>query len=171
MKAWWAGLNRRERMTVGIGVYVVALIIVWFGIVRPLDTDNARLRAGVAVEGNDYAWMRHAAAQVLRLRAPRSDSNHAATSQGTTAHGGQSGSLLAQLNASLTGANLAASLQSMRPDGDNKVYIVLKGCAYTSLSKWLALLTRSGINVAEAQLDRRGPDDVDARLSLKRRGG
>lgn len=167
MKAWWAALSRRERVTLGAGAYALALIVVWFGIVRPLGADNVRLRAGVALAQGDYAWMRRAAAQIGQLRASGAVASH---TPGAGQGAGQPGGLLAQINTSLAGAGLAANLQSMRPDSDHKVYVVLKGCAYTDLSQWLAGLTRAGIHVAEAQIDRRGPDEVDARVSLARGG-
>lgn len=166
MKSWWAGLSFRDRMTLGIGAYALGLIIVWFGIVRPLAADNAQLRTSVAAAQREYTWMQRAAHEVNGLRA-----SAGAQSEGADAGHTNKGGLLAQVNAGLASANLAGSLQNMRPDGDDKVYLVLKDCTYSALSKWLASLKREGVEVSEAQLSRRGADEVDARLSLKRGGG
>ena len=47
MKAWFYGLQPRERWIVVIGAAVAVVIIVWGFVVSPLRAETARLRASV----------------------------------------------------------------------------------------------------------------------------
>jgi len=171
MKAWWNALSARERLALMVGAYGLGLILVWFGAVRPLQSDNARLRHAVAQASHDYAWMQRAARQVRALRDPGAGGAGQGQASGGVSDAVGKGGLIAALNASLARAGLADQLQSMRPDGSGRVYLVLKGCAYADLGPWLRGLGRAGIDVAQAQLSRQAPGEVDARLSLRRGGG
>lgn len=51
---WWGGLSRRERVLVGIMFALLAIVVVWLGIARPVESGlkSAVERQGAALDRN-----------------------------------------------------------------------------------------------------------------------
>lgn len=119
--SWWGGLSRREqRMVAGLGV-VLALVVLVYGVVKPLQAARADALADIRTYETLTARIR--AAGTLTTAQP-------ARRQGPPAQ---------ILSSSATGFGLVASPETI-PGG---VRVTLTDASYDSLVAWLADLSAS----------------------------
>lgn len=153
----YEALEPRERRFLLWGAVALAVILLFLGVVRPLQQYRDNTEARVNAHRELVAWMRGAVA-VLRERGP---------AQVPVAGGG---SLLALADTSARAAGLAQSLQRIQQDGENAVRVRLEEASFDSLVLWLdSLEKRSGVTASELMVDRaEAAGRVNATLTLRR---
>ena len=151
--AWWRGLAPRERLALALGGAAAGLLLLYALLWAPLQERLAGLRARLAEEEAQVAWMRRASWAAAPRRAP------------------VSGSLLALVDRTARAAGLA--LARVQPEGEGRVRVRLEGAPFDGLARWLGELAAAGLRVEELEVERdrrAGPGRVRARLRLAREG-
>ena len=154
-RAWWSGLAERERLVLGGGAAVLALLVAWLAVWEPLA--NARHRQQV-----NLAAARSLAVQIEALAA--------STPRGAAPLAGTGQSLLSIVDQSSKASAMAKPPSRLQPEGDNTVRIWLDDVPFDALLRWLGeLQSRYGVRVDNADIEREsGPGLVNARLTLMR---
>jgi general secretion pathway protein M len=148
----FARLPKREQRLVLIGG-VLALTLLIFGIIVPLDHAVARERAKLTQKRADLAWMQSVAPEIAASAAPPS-----ATGE----------SLLVIIDRSARESGLASSMAGSEPGGANTLSIRLEKAPFDSLIGWLARLSQqNGVLVDSATIEKAGaPGLVNAAIVL-----
>jgi general secretion pathway protein M len=153
-RLWFAGRSLRERRMLLVMVALLALTIVWGGIIRPVTDGLSSAR-----ERHTDALIRLAEAQarVKELEAVQRQ---------------RPAPLEAQLDTVIRDrANEAGfALASVTPDGPNRVQITIATARPGPLLGWVAGLESAGILVDSLSTTDNGDKTVSAQLSLKVRG-
>ena len=159
MIARWQALAPRDRLVLGLGAGLLALMLGWAFVWYPLAQGQASMATKLTTAEAELAFMRQAAAG---LRAAR-----ASGVGGTFDRGGQS--LLALADRSARDAGLGAALRRVEPLQDVRVNASFEGAQFDALTAWLETLQqRYGVSVDELQVDRvAGVGLVDARVTLR----
>lgn len=159
IRAWWDGLQARERRMLGAGAVVVALMLGWALLWYPLSHARSDLAARVARQRDDLAWMRQALGETKTLRAQGAHSR--ADRQGK--------SLLALADVSARGAGLTGALKRVEPAGSNSVRVNFEIADFDTLTNWLDALARDyGVQVTDFSADKvEGLGLVNARVTLE----
>lgn len=160
MKQWFLGLAPRERVVVGAGGGVVALVLLYVLVVEPLSNSfNARVERIQALE-QDLAWMVEAAGDVRAL---------AATGAQTAAFDDDRPAYLA-VDSAVDEVGLPRPGR-LEPEGDDGARVRFEEVAFDDLMIALdQLQTRAGIRVVRARFERLGEGRVQADLTLERGG-
>lgn len=154
MKAWFYGLEARERWIVSVGAVLALVIVVWGGALRPLQSRSAELRTSVETK-------QRLLADVARLES---------TSPGAVARGRQGADQTLVVIVSNTAAAHGLDLPRTRPNGPSGIDVTFQGASFDALVAWLmALHTGYGVDVESASFSSaREPGLVNGQLSLKR---
>jgi general secretion pathway protein M len=131
LKNRWCGLSPREQILVGIMAVLLALVIVWLGIARPLEAAYKR-----AVEEHGIALDRHAAVRhkVALLKALPPD------------RPGGSGVPLAQMVGESAG-EAGFTLERVQEQGPGRIDIAIGSVRSQAVFGWLAGLEAHGVRV------------------------
>jgi general secretion pathway protein M len=159
IRAWWTGLQARERRTLAIGAAVAAVLLGWGLIWYPLSHARSDLAARVARQRDDLAWMRQALGETKSLRA-----------QGARSRADRQGkSLLALADVSARGAGLGLALKRVEPAGSTSVRVNFEVANFDVLMNWLDSLGRDyGVQVTDFSSDKvEGLGLVNARITLE----
>jgi general secretion pathway protein M len=153
-RLWFAGRSLRERRMLLVMFALLALTIVWAGIVRPVT------------DGLSSARERHTDA-LIRLAETQSRVKELEAIQRQ-----RPAPLEAQLDTVIRDrANEAGfALASVTPDGPNRVQITIATARPGLLLGWIAGLESSGILVDSLSTTDNGDKTVSAQVSLKVRG-
>ena len=153
-RLWFAGRSLRERRMLLVMFALLALTIVWAGIVRPVT------------DGLSSARERHTDA-LIRLAETQSRVKELEAIQRQ-----RPAPLEAQLDTVIRDrANEAGfALASVTPDGPNRVQITIATARPGPLLGWIAGLESSGILVDSLSTTDNGDKTVSAQVSLKVRG-
>lgn len=153
MKAWFYGLQPRERLIVTIGAAAAVVIIVWSLIVSPLRTENATLRTSVDTK-------QRLLIDVARIEGEQ-PSSVASNRQGAD----QTLAVIIDDTARSHGLNPRA-----RANGPSGVDVSVQGASFDSLVGWLLVLHGTyGVDVETASFSAgREPGLVNGQLSLRR---
>lgn len=156
----WRSLQPRERLAIGIGAPLVALMFVYGLLWVPLQNELARLRASVPQARVQLLQMRSQAQEIVRLRTRARDAT-------------ASSSLLTLLERSAQEQGLRQYITRMEPEGQTAVRVWLDAVAFNTLVAWLAgLQGQDGVHTDNASISGRAePGLVDARLLLRSAGG
>ncbi|MGI9301161.1 MAG: type II secretion system protein GspM [Gammaproteobacteria bacterium] len=159
MKEWWDSLQARERMIVTVLGGVVALVVVYFILLRPLADARARLRADTKSQQATLAWMQQAGQEIQQLRRQSSAGGASANR-----------SMLSIVDSSAKKSGLRKPITRMEPDGDNAVKLWVDDAEFDALVRWLGELQRTfAVQVGRASFSRTdSPGVVDSRLTLER---
>lgn len=159
MRAWWQGLQTRERRMLGIGAIVVAILLGWALLWHPLAQQRSRLIKRVDIQRDDLAWMHQALAQAREI--------HAQGTRGSISRQGKS--LLALADGSARSAGLAGALRRVEPTGDNGVRVSFEVADFDALTQWLDALQRDyGVQVTDLSATKiEGLGLVNARVTLQ----
>lgn len=157
-KTWWSGRDARERRVLGTGAIVVAVMLVWAFVWKPLDDARATLVESNGRLAADVAAMRDAS-EVLRGAASNDDAARARAGQ----------SLLALADAGIRDIGLGGSLKRIEPAGDGRVRLRLEAVSFDPLAAWLeTLAAQQDIRVTEIAATRTGyAGQVDIQLVLE----
>jgi general secretion pathway protein M len=159
MRAWFEGLDQRERLLVMAGSALLAVFLVIVLVWLPVRSGYNNLKASVAEQRDTAAWMQRSAQQLAELK----------RSGGTAAVGLGGRSLLAVTDSTARAGGLGAELKRVEPEGRDSVRVWLDGAPFDVLVKWLTTLNSThGILVDNATLERtESAGRVDARLTLQ----
>lgn len=155
--AWWRARARRERIALLAGALVLAILLTWAFVWKPLADARHALREGNQRLAADLQGMRALAARA----APTVAGEDAARDRA-----GQS--LLALADAGLRESGLAGGLVRIEPAGSGRVRLRLESVAFDPLADWLqSLRRRYGVRVAEFAVTRTDAGRVDANLLIE----
>lgn len=160
MNAWWAGLAARERVMLGGGGLVLALVLLYLLIWEPLAAQRQQLRADISALSADLAWMQQVAGQVKRR----------AAQQGNQPAAAAGGSVLTLVEVSARAAGLHGSLERVQPEGQGaRLWFAETG--FDGLLHWLGELEqRQGLRVSQLAVDAgNAPGTVTARIMVEPR--
>jgi len=154
----WMGLSRRERLIVGFGG-IAALAIVLHALVwQPWQDELARLRSTVPAKEQTLKWMRAQAVQVNSLQQRLKDKS---STSGLP--------LLTLVERSANQAEMREAITRMSPgDKTDQVRVWMDDVAFDRWLQWVELLSDSGVEVAEANIDRSEENLVGIRVTLQR---
>jgi len=148
---WFAGLSQREQILVGIAGLLLAGLVGYYGIARPMvdAMASAEERYGNAVERQARIETKVAA-----LRQP---------AEGQAAR--FSGAIDAFVSQSAGETGIAVA--SVTPQSDKRVAMMVESAKPTALLGWLARIERDGIAVESLSIDPAGNGTVSANLTLR----
>ena len=153
MIAWFQTRSLREKRLILIMCALLALTVIWLGLLRPLSDalSGERQRHADAVVGLGETQARvEALRQIGRMRAAP-----------------QMGTLADTVRARAADAGFA--LATLDEDGPGRVRVGIAGARPAALVPWLARLEASGILVDAATLTDKGDRTVGVNLTLKAR--
>ena len=153
LRAWYAGLQEREQRAVAIGAVVVAIMILMFGILMPLQYSVSNSVTRNATKREDLAWMQVNAAEV------RAAGNQVIADTGEAA--------VVLVDRVGREAGLAGALRGTQPNGTG-VRVQLEAAPFDALVAWLATLDeRYGLAIESITLDRAArPGVVNASITF-----
>jgi general secretion pathway protein M len=154
MKAWFFGLQQRERAIVVVGAVVAAIIVLWGGVLKPLGDRTAELRASVESK-------QRLLAEVMRVEAAQPGAN-VDNLRGT----GQPLFVVIDDTAQAHGLGSPPT----RQNGPSGIDVTLQGASFDSLVAWLVTLRATyGVDVETASFNSaREPGLVNGQVSLRR---
>lgn len=154
LRTWFDGRSLRERRMLLVMVALLALTLIWAGIIRPVGDalSSARERQADAAVRLGETQARVAAVEAIRARRVRPIE----------------GTLADVIRARANDAGFAlANLDAQAPD---RVRITIQSAKPGALVGWLARLESSGILVGDAIMTDNGDRTVAATLTLQARG-
>jgi general secretion pathway protein M len=154
MKAWFYGLQPRERWIVGGGAVLAVLLALWIGVLRPLHNETVDLRDAVAAK------------QRLLLNLGRVEGSKLG---GPTAARPEGAPTLYVL-VSNTAQQHGLTLPRTRPDGNDGINVSFQNASFDALLGWLVSLeTEHAVAVESASFSTaRQPGLVNGQLFLRR---
>lgn len=152
-----AQIDARHRPLAVAGTIVVLGLLLYMILWLPFSHRVDRLAVQAKEQRALEAWMRDAAAQVVRLRG-------AATSAPADRR-----SLLALVDQTAKQSQLGSAIRRVEPDGEGKVRIQLEQAGFDDILGWLQELSgRYNVHVDNITVDRIDlPGLVNARVSLQ----
>jgi general secretion pathway protein M len=153
LKAWYGNLQKREQRMVGIGAVVLCALVLFGGIVLPLESAVSTAVRTKETRTTDLAWM--------RVNGPEVQSGSATLAPDT----GEAPVVLVDRIGRETG--LGASLRGTQPSG-NGVRVQLEAAPFDTLLTWLAALDEKyGFTIESISVDRTAvPGVVNANISF-----
>jgi general secretion pathway protein M len=151
MKDWFANLAPRERAIFLGGAVIVVLVVVWYGVLRPLQTRSEILRASVLSK------------QRLLVNLARIDGQPV-----QTANAGSNQTLVVLVGN--TAKEHGVELTRQRPDGPDGIQVTFGNASFDTLVEWLvALETQYAVSVESASFTgTRQQGIVNGQLLLRR---
>jgi general secretion pathway protein M len=155
MKLDLANMNERERRMLLIGA-IVAVALLIFGIVLPLDTSVSKAHTRIEKKQADLQWMRTVGPELASAGPP--------IAQPTSNE-----SMLVIVDRAAREAGLGSALVNSEPSGQNGLRVRLEKAQFGLVIGWLARLSdQHGIRVESANMDNSGePGIVNAGLVLR----
>lgn len=155
MKAWWLGLQERERRLLLTLAVLAAALLWWLLLLRPLEAARTRAQAAVTTLSQQRGEARAQADAILASRqaaAPRPVR-----------------SLFALVDSSARDAGLMNAQTRIEPLAENRVRVVMDAADFDRMSAWLEALDRDeGIDISEWSVDRAlVPGVVNASMTLQ----
>lgn len=153
---YWRGLAAREKIVLGVGGTLAALLLLFMLVWLPLQHDLNRLRAEVPTEQQKIQWMQAQANRINQLRAANPN----------TVPSGGLASFVEQ------SARTYGIRTLIKPEGANAVHLTLDGVAFNGLLEWLTNLQKQGgARIDNASLEPTPtPGLVNARVLLRAGG-
>jgi general secretion pathway protein M len=154
MKAWFYGLQPRERWIVSVGAAIGVVIILWGFIVRPIGAQSAALRTSVATKERLLV-------DVARIEGEQP------TSVASARQGGEQTLVVIIDN---TARSHGLNPPRTRANGPSGVDVSFQGESFDAIVAWLLLLHDSyGVDVETASFSSgRAPGLVNGQLLLRR---
>ncbi|WP_425229348.1 type II secretion system protein GspM [Sphingomonas sp.] len=153
VRTWFSALSLREKRLVAVMLALLALAIVWLGVIRPLGdalSSAAERHADAVIRlGRTQADVA-AIREVQHQRPPPLNGSFADAVRGAAADAG-------------------FTVASLDTDGPDRVRVGIAGARPAALVPWLARLEAAGVLVDTATLTDKGDRSVGVQLVLKRR--
>jgi general secretion pathway protein M len=158
LKDLWAGLGAGERSLVVSALAVVAMLVLYFALLQPVQNQLVHLRQNVPREFQQLQWMRAQAPVAQQLR------GHARPTAPAN--------LPSAIEQSAQSVGFKPQIAPNTADGGRSLQVTLDAVAFNSLASWLTDLQQSyGVVVEEAAIDAQTtPGIVNARLRLRAAG-
>jgi len=150
---WFAGLSQREKLLVGIAGLLLAGLVGYYGIARPMVGAMADAEQGYVDAVERQARIE---AKVAALQQP-ADGSVVRFSGAIDAFVGQS--------AGETGIAVA----SVTPQSDSRVNMVVESAKPTALFGWLARIEQQGIAVESLNINPMDNGTISATMTLRSR--
>lgn len=148
---WFAGLSQRERILVGVAGLLLAGLVGYYGVARPMV-------GAMAAAEQHYV---DAVEQQARIEA-----KVAALGQPAEGAGGRfSGAIDAFVGQSAGETGIAVT--SVTPQSDRRVNMVVESAKPTALMGWLARIEQEGIAVESLNINPRDNGTISATLTLR----
>ncbi len=140
LSAWYAGLQAREQRMVAFGGIALALIILFGGILLPLQSAVSGAESSNETKRQDLVWMRAHAAEI------RAAGNQLPVDNGEPP--------VVVVDRVGRAAGLTDALRGTQPNG-NGVRVQLEGAPFDTVVTWLATLDqRYGLSIESITVDR-----------------
>jgi general secretion pathway protein M len=154
MKAWFLGLQPRERLIVAIGAAAALVIIAWGFVLRPLNAEATRLRTSVDTK------------QRLLIDVARIEGSQP-TAAGTNRQGAEQTLVVIIDN---TARSHGLGSPRTRANGPSGVDVSIQNAPFDALVAWLLVLHGTyGVDVETASFSSaREPGLVNGQLLLRR---
>ena len=154
MRAWFDGLQPRERWILLLGAIVVLVLVLWVAALRPLWTQAATLRTAVDMK------------QRLLVDLARLEGTQAPANAGIVQGLDQTLVVIVDSTAQTNGLTLSRT----RPNGPNGIDVTFQGASFDVLVSWLVTLHNSySVDVESASFtNARAQGLVNGQLSLHR---
>lgn len=161
MKSWWAGLASRERVVLGGGATLLALMLIYLMVWEPIAIQREQLRSDISGLSADLAWMQQVAVQVK---------SHASQQSNQPSAGAVGGSVLTLVEVSARAAGLHGALERVQPE-EQGARLWFTDTGFDGLLRWLGELElRHGLRVSQLAVDAgNAPGMVTARIKLEPR--
>lgn len=165
MKAWWGGLERRERRVLVAGALLMLAVFGWLMVWEPLEQARERRLAQVQAARDTLLFLEQALPEILARRADGAPGRGAAEQQRQ--------SLIGLADASVREAGLSGVLGRVEPAGEGRVRLWFESAPFDALIDWADRISREhGVRLPEFSAERSvGSGRVDARLLLEERPG
>ena len=155
LKALWLARTPRERWLLGVMLGLVALVLVWLLILRPLSDmlSAARQRHGEAVAALAEARSQAAAIAALERNRPAP--------------------FAGPIDAAVAAAASEAGFQlsALQPEGPGRVSLAIGAARPQALFGWIAALEAQGYIVQSLTVTSNPDRTLSARIALRARGG
>jgi general secretion pathway protein M len=153
LKAWYFGLQEREQRVVGIGAIALALLILFGGLLLPLESAVSTAVKTKETRREDLTWM--------RMNAPEVQAGGASLPVET----GEAPVVLVDRVGREAG--LGSALRGTQPSGTG-VRVQLEAAPFDTLITWLATLEqRYGLAIESISVDRAAkPGVVNANITF-----
>jgi len=152
---WLSKLEPRERVVLGLGGLVAAVIIGWTFVWSPLRDRAAELDTAVADRAREVVDLRRAA-------------NLAAT-PGVAINEAAASSLLVLIDETARSVGLTAAITRSNQDGPDTISVSFRGARFDQLLSWLVdLEQRYGLAVVSAGVTPAAAGFVDGQVRLDR---
>jgi general secretion pathway protein M len=140
LRAWYAGLQPREQRMVAFGSIALALIVLFGGILLPLQAAVSGVNSRNTTKRADLVWMRTNAAEI------RASGSQLPVDSGEPA--------VVVVDKAGRAAGLTDALRGTQPNG-NGVRVQLEGAPFDTVVTWLATLDqRYGLAIESISVDR-----------------
>jgi general secretion pathway protein M len=151
LRAWYAGLPERERRVIAVGGVTVAVLVLLFGVLMPLQGAVSGLHRRNEIKREDLAWMQ-ANQMVIGSTAPSADRDEAP---------------LVLVNRTGNDAGLKDALRGTAPTG-NGVHVQLVEAPFDDMIQWIARLDeKHGLAIDSITVDRAArPGLVNASITF-----
>lgn len=154
LKALWLARTPRERWLLGVMFALVALVIVWFLVLRPLGDmmSAAKERHGIAVAA--LAEARSQAATIAMLERGTAGAGREPAAQAVAA----------------AAADAGFQLSALQPEGPGRVSFALGAARPQALFGWIAALEAQGYVVERLSASSNPDRTLSAQIVLRARG-
>ncbi len=132
MRAWWEGLQTRERRLLQFGAAALLIIGAYAFVYEPLQESRENLAVRVQAQRELLQYLENTAAEakVLRARGPGMANKFAQQS------------MLSVIDQTSRSADIKQAMKRLTPVSDRKVRVWFEGVAFDRLASWLIGLGR-----------------------------
>jgi len=159
IKKYWLGLEQRERLILGVGGVVVALILIYALIWQPWHKSIASMHKSIQPMRSDLVWIRQHA-EIIKNGGQTKDSLK-----------GQDQTLLSVIQTTAKRGQVDKAIKQMTPNSDSEVRVVLEDVDFNKWVRWVDQLSLTyGVNIKQVKAERveKKPNLAEVRLTLVR---
>lgn len=153
--SFWTGLNPRERLLFGWGLFALIATILYIFILEPRYQRLSVLRLQVPTKQSDLAWMQ---AQVESNAALKTGVRNTASAQRLP--------LLTIVETTSTKSGLRRNITRMQPAQNGAVRVWFNEVQFNPWINWLDVLRNQGVSVDAASISRESEGVVNIRVTL-----
>lgn len=164
MNAWWRSRTPREQWTLGVGGLSLLVVVLWLGVIDPLEQAARRAEARFSAARELDAFMVRVSEEAERRRAAGQPVGELATVA----------SLSGLVSASTAEAGFGQALKRVVPEENGAVRLWFEAVPFDDLLDWLIRLHEfHGVRVTALQVTREAKLEglVRANLTLEPPGG
>ena len=141
LKIKWQSLNIRERFYLKLGSIFIVLVIIYYGLISPLNNSIDNLQQQITAQRSLALWMQP------RVKALRGEMGHAQQIQPISA-----GELLPTVDTRLKQTSFASMVTEISQTNNGSVRITFKSVPFDDLMSWLIKQWKTS-HLAVSELD------------------